>query len=163
MSISVYPPENIAFSIDHSKWCPSLPSLVPCSKRIDHTEYGSAMETLTCPRWDKTWQSYWQTCIYPLQTLPCSHWTGRDRNIDIHMYSHMLMTWPHLPCPSPHGIGQDSTVPWTCTCTTDMHGCLTCPVVSFSRGRGGDSPVDVYTCILIWTSHGKLGHVWSQL
>ena len=121
MSVSEYPWETIAFSLDHNEWCPSLPSLVSCSQRTDHTVtiVNMAMLWIPCPVPHETRHgSPTDKPVYPLQTLPSSHWTGWDRNIhvDIHMYTHMLMTWPHFPCPSPY----HSTVPWTCTCTTDM-------------------------------------------
>ena len=101
--------------------------------------------------------------VYPLQTLPCSHWTGQDRNIDIHMYSHANandMAPPALSFPTWYRTGQHSPMDihmyyW--------HGCPTCPMVSFPRGTEGDSPVDVYRCTTIWSSLGKLRHVWSAL
>ena len=157
MSISEYPWETITFSLDHSQWCPSLPSLVPCSKSTDHTvlhsEYGSAMETLSCPTWDKTWQSYWQTCIPTADTtLLTLDRTGQEYRYT-HVQSHANdMTPPALSFPTWDRTGQYSPL--------DMHmyywhGCPICPMVSYPCGRGRDSPVDI--------THEKLGHVWSQL
>ena len=65
--MSEYPWETIAFSLDHMQWVMSQFSITSPMFKEDwphwpHSEYGSAMETLSCPTWDKTWQSYWQTC-----------------------------------------------------------------------------------------------------
>ena len=119
-----------------------------------HSEYGSAMETLSCPTWDKTWQSYWQTCIPTADTTLLT----LDRTGQEYIYTHVQsnandMTPPALSFPK-WDIGQDSTVLWTCTTDMAVPPLLWCP-----SHMGQDKTVQwTYTqVLLLWTSHGKLG------
>ena len=80
-------------------------------------------------------------------------------SIHMHVQSNANdMVPPALSFPT-WDIGQDRTGQHSPMDMYYWHGCPTCPVASFPRGRGRDSPVEVYTCTTIY-SHGYLGYVY---